>query len=176
MFIKINLLQRRLYLYQGEGLYNSYLIAIGKPKTPSPLGNWTIVNKSIMNGGQVYGTRWMGLSKERYGIHGNNNPSLIGKAVSLGCIRMYNHDIENIFPLISIGTPVEITSGKQEQHLPYQGNNPSNSYGGKSYTIQPGDSIWSIAQRYNVSMSDIIKLNPHINPNLIHPGQVITLP
>ena len=50
-----------------------------------------------MDGRQVFGTRWMGLSKPHYGIHGTNNPSSIGKAVSLGCIRMYNRDIEIIF-------------------------------------------------------------------------------
>ncbi len=41
-------------------------------------------------------------------IHGTNNPSSIGKAVSLGCIRMYNRDIEIIFPLVSLGTIVYI--------------------------------------------------------------------
>lgn len=175
LFIKINLRQRRLYLYQGEKLYNSYLVAIGKPKTPSPIGSWTIVNKYILSGRKVYGNRWMGLSNDHYGIHGNNNASVIGKAVSLGCIRMYNNDIESIFPLISIGTPVEIVSGKQDQ--PYQGNPPSNpQHGGKTHTIQPGDTVWSIAKRYNVSMGDIIKLNPHITPDLIYPGQVINLP
>ena len=61
--IKIRLRQRRLYFYRGEQLYNSYPIAISKPSTPSPVGSWTIVNKKILNGRQVFGTRWMGLSK-----------------------------------------------------------------------------------------------------------------
>ena len=108
MLIQINLQERRLYLYQRELLYNSYPIAIGKPSTPSPIGSWTIVNKKIMDGRQVYGTRWMGLSKPNYGVHGTNNPNSIGKAVSLGCIRMYNHDIESVFSLVSLGTHVEI--------------------------------------------------------------------
>lgn len=108
VFIKINLRERRLYLYQRQQLYNSYPIAIGKPGTPSPVGTWTIINKKIMDGRQVYGTRWLGLSKPNYGIHGTNNPSCIGKAVSLGCIRMHNHNIETIFPLVHLGTPVKI--------------------------------------------------------------------
>jgi len=108
--IKINLRQKRLYFYRGEQLYNSYPIAIGKPSTPSPIGSWTIVNKRILNGRQVFGTRWMGLSKPKYGIHGTNNPASIGKAVSLGCIRMYNHDVEHIFSLVRLGSPVEITN------------------------------------------------------------------
>lgn len=108
IFIKIILRERRLDLYQRQQLFNSYPIAIGKPSTPSPIGSWEIINKKIMDGRQVYGTRWLGLSKPNYGIHGTNNPSCIGKAVSLGCIRMRNHDIETIFPLIHLGTPVKI--------------------------------------------------------------------
>lgn len=108
ILIRINLQERRLYLYERGRLVNSYPVAIGKPSTPSPVGSWTIVNKKILDGRMIYGTRWMGLSKPRYGIHGTNNPSSIGKAVSLGCIRMYNHDVESIFPRVTIGTPVEI--------------------------------------------------------------------
>lgn len=108
MLIRINLQESRLYLYQGDHLINSYPVAIGKPSTPSPKGHWTIVNKKILDGRLIYGTRWMGLSKPRYGIHGTNNPSSIGKAVSLGCIRMHNHDVEYVFSKVTIGTPVEI--------------------------------------------------------------------
>lgn len=117
-FIRINLLRRQLELYQGGTLYNSYLIAIGKPSTPSPVGKWSITNKTILKGGTVYGTRWMGLSLDRYGIHGNNNPRVIGQAVSLGCIRMFNEDIEAIFPIIPLHTQVEIISGSRGSGYP----------------------------------------------------------
>ncbi len=183
MWIKINLTQRRLYLYQRERLYNSYPIAIGKPSNPSPVGKWTIVNKVILDGKQVYGTRWMGLSKPNYGIHGTNNPSSIGKAVSLGCIRMYNHDIEAIFPLIPIGTEVEIISGAQGSGYPLPPYNPANTPasnvqqgGGKTYTIQKGDTLWAIAKKLGISLQDLIKANPGINPDILYPGQVINLP
>lgn len=110
MFIRINLLQRRLYLYQGDQLYGSYPVAIGKPSTPTPVGRWVVINKSILQGGTVYGTRWIGYNNNSYGIHGNNNPSVIGSMVSLGCVRMYNEDVEAIFPLLPIGVEVEIVS------------------------------------------------------------------
>lgn len=46
-----------------------------------------------------------------------------------------------------------------------------------SYTVQPGDSIWKIAVRYEVGISDILELNPQVkDPNLIYPGQVIAIP
>lgn len=43
-----------------------------------------------------------------YGIHGTNNPSSIGKAVSNGCIRTYNNNIIELYNLVPIGTPVGI--------------------------------------------------------------------
>lgn len=183
MYIRINLRERRLYLYRGEQLYGSYKIAIGKPSTPSPVGKWSIANKSVLAGGTVYGTRWMGLNTDRYGIHGNNNPSAIGQAVSLGCIRMYNHDIESIFPLIPLHTPVEITAGTQGSGYPLPPYNPPPSAGDihapqgkKIYVIKKGDTLWSIAQKHGTTTNKLIELNPGIDPNLIYPGHVLYLP
>ena len=45
------------------------------------------------------------------------------------------------------------------------------------YTVQPGDSMWKIAQKYQVGISEIISANPEIkNPALIYPGQKIKIP
>lgn len=173
--IKIILRERRLYFYQNSLLYGSYPIAIGKARTPSPIGIWTIVNKAFLDGRKVYGTRWMGLSKDRYGIHGTNNPSCIGKAVSLGCIRMYNKDIESIFPLVSIGTPVEIVSGTQESGYPLPPYPTSSFLKENSHIVRQGDSLWQIAKSYNLSLQTLIQLNPNLNPDLIYPGQTIRL-
>jgi lipoprotein-anchoring transpeptidase ErfK/SrfK len=41
-----------------------------------------------------------------YAIHGTNRPQSIGGFVSYGCIRMYNHDIRELYRLVDIGTPV----------------------------------------------------------------------
>ena len=45
----------------------------------------------------------------------------------------------------------------------------------KRYTVRPGDTVWSIANRYNLSVNDILKYNNLPNPNLIYPGQSLTL-
>lgn len=46
-----------------------------------------------------------------------------------------------------------------------------------TYIIQPGDTLFTIAQRFNTTVSAILAANPQItNPNLIFPGQVITIP
>jgi uncharacterized YkwD family protein/spore coat assembly protein SafA len=45
------------------------------------------------------------------------------------------------------------------------------------YTVQPGDSLWKIAQKYKVGLSEIIRANPQIrNPHLIYPGQKVKVP
>lgn len=43
-----------------------------------------------------------------YLIHGTNNPAAVGMAVTHGCIRMYPEDIEQLFPLVPVGTPVTL--------------------------------------------------------------------
>ncbi|HEY8498352.1 MAG TPA: LysM peptidoglycan-binding domain-containing protein [Limnochordales bacterium] len=45
------------------------------------------------------------------------------------------------------------------------------------YTVQPGDSLFFIAQRFGTTVEAILAVNPQIvNPNLIFPGQVICVP
>lgn len=46
-----------------------------------------------------------------------------------------------------------------------------------SYTVIPGDSMWKIAEKYQVGVSEIISSNPQIkNPSMIYPGQKLTVP
>jgi len=110
----INVYQRKLQHFTGDRLVQTYPVAVGKPSTPTPTGHYQIRNKQINPGG-VLGTRWMGLTipNGNYGIHGTNNPGSIGQAVSNGCIRMHNHHVEELFPRVNIGTPVNIVSTHQ---------------------------------------------------------------
>lgn len=46
-----------------------------------------------------------------------------------------------------------------------------------SHTVVKGDTMWKLAVKYEIGTSEIIKANPQIsNPNLIYPGQVLTIP
>ena len=46
-----------------------------------------------------------------------------------------------------------------------------------AYTVQPGDSMWSIARKFGVSLDALIAANPQIpNPSLIFPGQIVCVP
>jgi len=105
--IEVSITHRWLKLFQNGYLVKEFPIAVGRILYGTPIGNYIIINK-IPNPGGPYGTMWMGLSKQHYGIHGTNDPSSIGKAVSKGCIRMYNKDVEELAKTVPIGTPVFI--------------------------------------------------------------------
>ena len=60
----------------------------------------------------VLGTRWMGFEDSPgamgYGIHGTDAPESIGKDESMGCVRMRNHEVEELFEVVPRGTVVSI--------------------------------------------------------------------
>lgn len=47
--------------------------------------------------------------------------------------------------------------------------------GHRLYTVRSGDTLWSIARRYNTSIANIVRLNRIKNPNLIYPGQMFRI-
>ncbi|SMC91061.1 L,D-transpeptidase [Sporomusa malonica] len=105
--IKISLLQKLLILMKDGKIVRSYPVGVGKTATTTPIGRYHIISK-IRNPGGPFGVMWMGLSQPHYGIHGTNNPSSIGGAVSKGCVRMYNRDVLELAGLVDVGTPVTI--------------------------------------------------------------------
>ncbi len=65
--------------------------------------------------GNPIGTRWLGLNRKGFGIHGTNEPGSIGKAASHGCIRLRNRDIEQLFRMVSVGDTVLIHADRDEE-------------------------------------------------------------
>ncbi|WP_353095495.1 L,D-transpeptidase family protein [Tissierella praeacuta] len=125
-FIIINKNNNTLYHMKDKKIVKRYPVATGKAPEYTPEGKFTIVTKYVnpawggagrskpIKGGapnNPLGKRWMGLSIKgggSYGIHGNSNKSSIGKYISLGCVRMYNEDVEVLYNIINKGTPVWI--------------------------------------------------------------------
>ncbi len=107
--IVIDTVNRTLTIFSDNEPYRQFHVAVGKPETPSPIGNWVVLRKA-MNWGTGFGTRWHGLNVPWgiYGIHGTNKPYSIGGYESHGCIRMHNSNVELIYPIIPVGTPVYI--------------------------------------------------------------------
>ncbi len=131
LWITINKSKNILTLYEGGKPVKKYPVAIGNPSTLTPSGKFTIVNKVVNPawGGGGYakpikggspsnplGYRWMGLSIKggsSYGIHGTTDPYSIGTYASHGCIRMFNFDVESLFPKIPMNIKVFI--GTEEE-------------------------------------------------------------
>lgn len=116
-----------LYLVQGNGRALRYGIGVGRPgfewagvKTISMKREWPDWRPPAemlkrrpdlprhMAGGpeNPLGARAMYLGSSLYRIHGTNEPETIGRAVSSGCIRMRNQDVEDLYTRVKVGTKV----------------------------------------------------------------------
>jgi lipoprotein-anchoring transpeptidase ErfK/SrfK len=121
LVIKRNL--RKLYVYQGDSLHASYPVAVGKPGMETPIGKFKVI-EMLKNPdwtdpatGKVVppspnnplGERWIAfwnVGREYIGFHGTPNRASIGKAVSSGCVRMYNEHVLELYDMVKLDTPV----------------------------------------------------------------------
>lgn len=120
--IFINIPEFRLYLFRDGQLDRTYPIAAGKPSTPTPVGQFRILNKQknptwyppdgakpVPPGpSNPLGPWWMGVTRNGVGLHGGGNNQTIGTAVSHGCMRMYNQHATELALTVPVGTPVTI--------------------------------------------------------------------
>ena len=119
--IVIDKSQNILTLKSDQDIFKTYRVSTGK-NSCTPVGEFKIVNKLIdppwypSAGGMipakdpknVLGSRWLGLSKQGYGIHGTIEPESIGKSVTEGCVRMKNSEVEELYSIVPVGTEVVI--------------------------------------------------------------------
>jgi lipoprotein-anchoring transpeptidase ErfK/SrfK len=96
-------------------------VAVGKPATPTPLGRFYI-DIWYPNPGSPYGSfllsiagfsdvlKSFGGGRGQIAMHGWSDPSVMGRNVSNGCVRMRNADISQVAALAPLGTPVEIVA------------------------------------------------------------------
>ncbi len=112
--------QNTLTLKANDEVVKVYTVSTGLNNV-TPVGTFKIVNKIVNpvwyregkaipagSAENILGTRWMGLSESGYGIHGTTQPETIGKHITLGCVRMYNQDVEELFTILPIGTEAVI--------------------------------------------------------------------
>ncbi len=118
--VRIDKSDNTLQLRLGNRIIKNYSVATGADNI-TPVGEFTIKNKLIkptwFHAGAVVssdspenilGTRWMGFDLRGYGIHGTTLPKTIGSQSTAGCIRMFNHDVEELYSLIPVGTKVVV--------------------------------------------------------------------
>jgi lipoprotein-anchoring transpeptidase ErfK/SrfK len=139
---------RRLYFITAPGQAISYPIAVPREESRWA-GTTSVTNKRInpswtptpemirenprlprwVPGGHPMnplGVRALYLGSSTYRIHGTDAPWTIGTAVSKGCIRMYNQDVEDLYPRASVGAKVLVTWNR------FDGVATSNSGSGSS--------------------------------------------
>jgi lipoprotein-anchoring transpeptidase ErfK/SrfK len=118
--IVVSITDRKLAVLESDRVVKIFATAVGAPESPSPVGVYKIVTSipdptwyykgKIVGPGKrnPLGTRWLGLSIKGYGIHGTNVPTSIGHNASHGCVRMRNHDVEELFGMVAVGDQVEL--------------------------------------------------------------------
>lgn len=125
--VLVSIPDRKLAVIEGDKVLAQFPIAVGAAASPSPTGEFQIVNRitnptyyhagSVIASGKnnPIGTRWVGLSEKGYGIHGTNAPRSVGHAASHGCIRLRNRDMERLFSMLRVGDVVQIRGERDEQ-------------------------------------------------------------
>ena len=111
----------RLTVFQGPDVVRVETIGVGTGGTPTPGGRWyttELLQPPTPNG--PYGTYAFGLSGftgtddgpvgafGQLGLHGTNDPSTLGRNVSLGCLRVSNEAISALATQLPLGVPVEV--------------------------------------------------------------------
>jgi lipoprotein-anchoring transpeptidase ErfK/SrfK len=125
--ILISTAERRLYLVLPGGQALRYGIGVGRDgfrwggvhriSAKREWPSWTPPSQMrarrpdlprYMPGGieNPLGARAMYLGSTLYRIHGSNEPETIGQAVSSGCFRMTNEDVQDLYDRVSVGTTV----------------------------------------------------------------------
>jgi L,D-transpeptidase ErfK/SrfK len=122
--LKLNLTKRQVTIFEAGKAVKSYPVAVGKAGWGTPVGTHEVKNmyrnppwKNPFKGGVIpggdpanpLGRRWIGFwtnGKNWIGFHGTPNRGSVGRAASHGCVRMYNEDVEEMFEIVKVGTPV----------------------------------------------------------------------
>ena len=87
---------------------------------PVSYGQDPSVGKMVVPAGprNPVGSRWIGLSLPGYGIHGSPRPNTVGRPESMGCFRLTNWNVEKLFELIRVGTPVRLLWALPQTFVP----------------------------------------------------------
>lgn len=126
--IVVTLQHFRLDLYRNADLSDSYDVGVGALRFPTPPGayhirskaknpSWTNPGSGWARGMPRYmppgprnplGSRALRLDRGALVIHGTPQPWTVGRRSSHGCIRMRKADVEQLFEIVGVGTPVFI--------------------------------------------------------------------
>jgi lipoprotein-anchoring transpeptidase ErfK/SrfK len=126
--VSLHPVDRWLVIYRGSRKFEFYVdgklrrtgpVAIGRPGMETPLGlfyvqakydpSWPVLGAyAFETSGYSKLSDWPGGGV--VGVHGTNTPQFIGQAVSHGCVRLFNQDIQYLRSVVAVGTPVKIVA------------------------------------------------------------------
>lgn len=132
-WIKVSKKDQRLYVLEQSKVIASFPVSTGLGAKDTPNGTFKLLTRVVEPpysgsphlGKRYYpprhpnnplGSRWMQINGWHYrtgamlGIHGTDDPENIGKAVSGGCVRMHNQDVELLFERLRVGMKVVIAT------------------------------------------------------------------
>ncbi len=121
----LSLRERQVFVKSGDEVLAAFSVAVGKPGTPTPTGEFEIfemIENPIWQSpwtGEVHspgpdsalGLRWIGfasLDNGVIGFHGTPTVSSIGRAASNGCVRLRNDDVVELFRHVQVGMRVVV--------------------------------------------------------------------
>jgi lipoprotein-anchoring transpeptidase ErfK/SrfK len=121
----IDLSDRQLSLFQDGVQIANYEVAIGQSGWETPTGPFKVITMQPNPiwqhpfTGEIFpagadnplGSRWIGFwtdGRHQIGLHGTNQDNLIGQAVSHGCVRMRDADVQALYEQVAIGTSILI--------------------------------------------------------------------
>jgi lipoprotein-anchoring transpeptidase ErfK/SrfK len=117
--------QNTLLLKGDEAILKTYRVSTGE-NNGTPVGVFKVTDmlkdpvwyKENKNGASykipagspknLLGTRWIGIDKPGYGIHGTIEPEKLGTQCTQGCVRMRNEEVEELYDIVPPGTEVTI--------------------------------------------------------------------
>ena len=122
--IALNIPEYTLRLVDGAVVLKEYEVAVGTVVEPTPVGKFAVFykeknptwypasgfeDKTPVPPGpdNPLGSRWIEFAPA-FGIHGTHKIWTVDYPVSGGCLRMFNPDVEELYELVEIGTPVVI--------------------------------------------------------------------
>ena len=119
--VVIDLSERRLVVRRGDEVVRRMTVAIGRATSPTPVGRFAVTDKLPGSRyGSYYGCCILALSAhqpnlppgwtggDRIAVHGTNDPSSIGAAVSAGCPRASAEDMRVLMRVVPLGAPVVV--------------------------------------------------------------------
>lgn len=119
-------------VYDNAQLVAAFPVTIGSGQTESPVGEWKVkgvarlpefrYDEKMLNEGtrskefvmlppgpnNPVGAVWIALDRDGIGLHGTDDPDLIGRSQSHGCVRLANWDVVRLANYVRPGTPVAI--------------------------------------------------------------------